>query len=192
MEKVRCTHCQEDNKTNAKYCMYCGYELPKFQQEVLTSSENIAEKKKLPTKKWVGIAVGIVAFIIMYFVAQGVFENLFSFDKAMMKAASELNEVCPMMVDADTRLDNAVALPPNSLQYNYTLVNLVKSDINIEEFRTYMLPQLINITKTNPDMSAFRKNRVTMIYVYKDKQGEHVTKFAISPEEYGEHSGAVL
>ena len=146
----------------------------------------------MPAKRWLAITAGVVAFIIMYFVAQGVFQNLFSFDKAMMKAASELNEVCPMMVDADTRLDNVVALPPNSFQYNYTLVNLSKSDVVVEEFRTYMLPQLINNVKTNPDMSSFRKNMVTMIYVYKDKLGEHITKFTISPEEYGEMDGAEL
>ena len=186
MEKVKCTHCHEDNKTNAKYCRYCGYELPTVQNEDPEPSIESKTNKKLPAKRWLAISAGVVAFIIMYFAAQTIFQRVFSFDKAMMKAASELNEVCPMMVDADTRLDNAVALPPNSFQYNYTLVNLLKSDIDTEDFRAYMLPQLINNVKTNPDMSSFRKNMVTMIYVYKDELGEHVPKFTISPEEYGE------
>lgn len=192
MEKIKCTHCQEDNTPNAKYCMHCGYELTKSQNEVLTPSDENKTNNKMPAKRWFAIAVGVVAFITMYFLAQSIFQSVFSFDKAMMKAASEINEICPMMVDADTRLDNAVAMPNNSFQYNYTLVNLLGSDINIEEFRTYMLPQLINNIKTNPDLSAFRKNRVTMIYAYKDKLGEHVTRFAISPEEYGELSGVKI
>jgi hypothetical protein len=39
-----------------------------------------------------------------------------------MAAANELNKSCLMMVDQDTRLDNAVALPENVFQYNYTLI----------------------------------------------------------------------
>lgn len=39
-----------------------------------------------------------------------------TFDKQIMKAASELNKTCPIMVDNDTRLDNAIALPDNVFQ----------------------------------------------------------------------------
>ena len=56
----------------------------------------------------------------------------------MMAAASELNKSCPMMVDQDTRLDNAIALPENVFQYNYTLVNLTKDELDLEKFTAYM------------------------------------------------------
>ena len=49
-----------------------------------------------------------------------------TFDKQMMKTASEINKSCPIMVDAETRLDNTVALPNKTIQYNYTLVNIEK------------------------------------------------------------------
>lgn len=107
-----------------------------------------------------------------------------TFDKAMMKAASELNESCPMMVDQDTRLDNATALPDNSFQYNYTLVNLTKADIGLEDFLAYMKPQITNHVKTNPDLKAYRDNKVTMIYNYKDKNGEFITKISVKPKDY--------
>lgn len=110
--------------------------------------------------------------------------NNSKFDKAMMTAASELNKSCPIMVDQETRLDNTVALPGNSFQYNYTLINLTKADINIEEFTAYMEPQITNNVKTNPDLKAYRDNQVTMKYYYKDKNGEFLVQYSVTPKDY--------
>ena len=74
-------------------------------------------------KKIIGIIAGIVAFWLTYFAAQQLFFKPASFDAAMMEAANALNKTCPIMVDQDTRLDNAVAIPGNIFKYNYTLVN---------------------------------------------------------------------
>src|SRR5688572_1527845 len=114
-------------------------------------------------KKTFGVIVGVITFGLAYFGAQQMFKAP-SFDKAMMEAASELNKTCPIMVDQDTRLDNAVALPGNIFQYNYTLVNYEKSELNIDTVKKYIEPGLINSVKTNPDLE--RKNKVTMAYNY--------------------------
>src|SRR5260221_1169152 len=108
------------------------------------------------TKKIVGIIVGVVAFVLSYFVVQQFFFKTPSFDKAMMEAASELNKTCPVMVDKETRLDNAVAMPDNIFQYNYTLVNLNKADVNIDTVKKYIEPGIINNVKTNPDLKNYR------------------------------------
>ncbi len=110
--------------------------------------------------------------------------NPLTFDKAMMTAASELNESCPMMVDQETRLDNAVALPDNVFQYNYTLVNFTKEELDLEEFTAHMEPQITNNVKTNPDLKIYRDNQVTMKYYYKDKNGVFVAQFAVTYEDY--------
>jgi len=81
------------------------------------------------------------------------------FDKAMAEAASELNEICPMMVDKETRLDNAVVLPGYIFQYNYTLVNLKKSDLDIEGFTNYLRPTIVNNVRTNPDLKSSATTR---------------------------------
>ena len=99
-------------------------------------------------KKTFGVIVGVITFGLAYFGAQQMFKAP-SFDKAMMEAASELNKTCPIMVDQDTRLDNAVALPGNIFQYNYTLVNYEKSELNIDTVKKYIEPGLINSVKTN-------------------------------------------
>ena len=137
-------------------------------------------------KKTIGIIVGMVAFGLAYFGVQQIFFKAPTFDKAMMQAASELNKTCPIMVDQDTRLDNAVALPDNIFQYNYTLVNLDKSEVNLDTVKKYIEPGLINTVKTNPDLKLYRDNKVTMAYNYRDKSGVFVLKISVTPDLYAE------
>lgn len=136
--------------------------------------------------KIIGTVVGIVVFGLSYLAVQQLFFKPVSLDKAMMEAASELNKTCPIMVDQDTRLDNAVALPGNIFQYNYTLVNLYKSEVNIDTVKKYFEPGIINNVKTNPDLKVYRDNKVTMAYYYKDKNGEFVLKISVTPDMYAD------
>src|SRR5688572_30235149 len=108
------------------------------------------------SKKIIGIIVGVIVFGLSFFAVQQLFFKPATFDKAMMEAASELNKTCPIMIDQETRLDNAVALPNNIFQYNYTLVNLDKSDVNLDTVKKYVEPGLINGVKTNPDLKSYR------------------------------------
>ena len=145
--------------------------------------EQKAETKE-KKKKTIGMVVRIIAFGLLYFAAQQIFFKPPSFDKVMMQAASEINKTCPIMVDEYTRLDNAVALPDNIFQYNYTLVNITKEEVNLDTVRKYIEPGIINNVKTNPDLKIYRDNKTTMRYYYKDKNGEFVHKFSVTPDQY--------
>ena len=130
----------------------------------------------------IGSAVGLIVVVLI----QQLFFKTPAFDKMLMKVADELNANCPVMVDSETRLDNAFAMPGNVFQYNYTLVNLVKDSINIQDFEEYMKPRIVSNAKTNPDLQLFRDNKVTMNYYYKDLNGIFVSKISISPDQYSE------
>jgi hypothetical protein len=140
--------------------------------------------KSAQKKKMLGMVFGIIAFGIASFAVQTLFFKAPTFDKAMMKAASELNKTCPIMVDSDTRLDNAVAMPNNTFQYNYTLVNLEKGEVNIDTVRKYIEPSIVNNVRTNPQLKSFRDNKVTMNYNYRDKNGEFVMEMKVTPDMY--------
>jgi hypothetical protein len=137
-------------------------------------------------KNTIGTIVGIVVFVAVAVIVQQFFFKTPSFDKAMMHAASELNKSCPIMIDKETRLDNAIALPENVFQYNYTLVNVVKDSVDIKAFEDYMKPMLANNIKTNPDLKSYRDNKVTMSYNYKDMNGTFIIKIAITKDLYSE------
>ena len=139
-----------------------------------------SQKSKKTISSIVGVIVGVTVAILL---KQFVFGPP-SFDKALAQAASTINETCPFMVDHDTRLDNVLALPNNTLQYNYTLVNWVKDSIDVKGFEEYMQPLMASNIQTNPDMKLYRENKTTMAYNYKDKDGVYVTKITIAPDQY--------
>lgn len=138
------------------------------------------EKKQLNFKTIIGLVVGLTIAILV----QQYFFKPPSFDKQMMNMASELNKTCPIMVDAETQLDNAVALPEKTFQYNYTLINMDKDSIDILRLEEYLKPVILNTIKTNPDLKSFRDNNITMSYNYKDKNSNHIIKLTFTPEQY--------
>ena len=138
------------------------------------------ENKKMNFKTLAGIIVGIVAMVLV----QQFFFKSPSFDKQMMQVASELNKTCPVMVDAETRLDNTVSLPDKIFTYNYTLVNQVKDSLNVEGLKNYLTPLVTNNIKTNPAMKFYRDNKITLSYYYKDKQGVFLLNIDVTPDKY--------
>jgi hypothetical protein len=137
-------------------------------------------KKKMTAQKIVGVIVGVTTMILV----QQFFFKTPSYNEAMIQAASEINKSCPIMIDQETRLDNAIALPENVFQYNYSLVNMEKATTDIAQLENYLRPALINTVKTNPDMKINRENKTTMGYYYKDKNGEFLFKILITPDLY--------
>ena len=185
MENVICKSCGAGNKTNQKYCSSCGYALPIPEAEILDIQvQNPVPAKTDRWKKLLISMVGAIAFGLSYWAVQYFFFSPPSFDKVMMQSASELNKTCPVMVDQYTRLDNAIALPGNTLQYNYTLVDILKGEVNTDTVKKYVEPGIINNVKTNPEMKIYRDNKTTFIYYYKDKNGEFVLKFSVTPDRY--------
>ena len=141
--------------------------------------ENSGESKK-SNKTIIGLIVGLIIMVVI----QQFFFKAPSFDKQMMKAASELNKTCPVMVDRETQLDNAIALPDKVFQYNYTLVRLPIDSVNVQAFENYIKPVLINSVKNTPELKIYRDNKVTMAYSYKDRNGVFITKILITATDY--------
>ncbi len=185
MEKVTCTNCGKENKLNVRYCSGCGHELPKIEKEIIHQPLQQADAVKTnQRKKLIGLIVGALAFGLSYFAVQQIFFSPPSIDKLLMQTANEVNKTCPMMVDQFTRLDNALAVPGNSFQYNYTLINNDKSEISLDTAKKYIEPVIINRVKTDPGLKFFRDKNVTMIYNYRDKNGVFVVKYTVTPDIY--------
>jgi len=183
MENNRCDRCGADNLSISKYCSSCGYELPKVTSEQVVSDIPAKKAKRKYTKSQiVGIIVGtVVAAIVSVLVQQWLSPTI---DKVMMKTASELNKTCPIMLDADTRLDNVLALPNKTFSYNYTLVNYEKEMVDTIALKNYLMPNIINNIKTNPEMKFVRDAGVIMKYYYKDKNGNYLLSIIATPEQY--------
>lgn len=128
--------------------------------------------------------VGIAAFSLTSYGVQHVFFNKQKIDIVLVSAASMVNSTCPIMVDRDTRLDNAVALPGKVLQYNYTLTSIQKSDIDTGSVKKLITPRLLNNVQSSQEMKVFRDNKATLAYNYQDMSGVYVMRILITPEMY--------
>ncbi len=107
-----------------------------------------------------------------------------SLDKLLMQTASEINKNCPFMVDKNIRADNATALLDNTIQYNYTVINYMKEEVDINQLKSNISMHLLNGIKTNPNLKIFRDNKVTMIYEYKDKVGVFLFSLKYKYDDY--------
>ncbi|MBN9284567.1 MULTISPECIES: hypothetical protein [unclassified Flavobacterium] len=134
------------------------------------------------------IALGfILGFAVIFTIIIGVkYLMKPSIDNDLISMSHEVNRKCPVFVDKETRLDNANVLPNKVFQYNYTLVNLVKEQVDVDEAQKVIAPNLINSVKTSPDMKKFRDNNVKLIYAYRDKNGKSLFKIFITPEMYND------
>jgi len=136
-------------------------------------------KRKFDLKTSLGF---VVAFIVMFFVAQAIFKP--SIDKQLANMASEMNKTCPMNIDENTTLKNVVALPNNTVQYNYILVGITKAEVKLDTVKKYVFPGVLQNVKTNPGMKYFRDNKITLNYYYSDKNGVFVTEYVVKPDMY--------
>ena len=105
-------------------------------------------------------------------------------DRHLIEMANQFNKNLPLMADSNTRLDTTMAMPGNNFMYIFTLINLSINELDINDFNEIQRPNIVNSLKTNPDMFDFRKNKVTLVYVYRDKNNNEITRFEITYDEY--------
>jgi hypothetical protein len=180
-----CDKCGADNANNAKYCKSCGYKLPMPIVEEIPQPV-VKPIKQRDDKKIVGKIIGaVVTFVMIYFAVQLLFFRTPFFSKTLMETANEINKVCPIMIDSETRLENTMALPKKVFQYNYTLINVYKEDINdIAAVEESLEQKITNFVRTSPDTKIYRDNNVTMKFCYSDRAGTYLFTITVTPDQY--------
>jgi len=186
MNNPKCSECNAANLPNAKYCANCGHELPR----------PVAERPELPplppisptkpserNKILLALLLGVVFWSGVYAVKKYFINDLVG-DKIIQVMAKQANATCPMMIDDQTRLESVVPVPGNKLQYNYTLVNLDKSQVPADKLKEALLPGIIENIKTNPALKMFKENGTTMIHSFNDKNGEQLLYLVVTKEMY--------
>lgn len=99
-------------------------------------------------------------------------------------AANEINQVCPLQVDAATRLDSAEVLSDTELQFNYTLTTASREDVDLTQLQATTKPALVQSVKANSALADLRDHSITMVYNYRDMNGEYLLRIPITPTDY--------
>jgi hypothetical protein len=98
--------------------------------------------------------------------------------------AREFNKKCPQMIDSETKIDGIDIKEPNTIVYNYTLINLLKQKVDTAEFNKALRPGLISVIKLSPEMKKLRDNNTNFEYAYYDKSHAFIYRFKILPVDY--------
>jgi hypothetical protein len=147
-------------------------------------------KKEPNSKKKIGFIIGSILGVIVIFGSGYLIQKFFTHKKQdnikelMLPIAKGLNQSCPIMLDSETRLDSSSVSAESIFQYHYTLVNMLKVNVNIPELKQYIEPSIINNIKTNDQMKVLRDNSVTFEYIYSDKENNLITSILVTPKQY--------
>lgn len=135
-----------------------------------------AGNKKLVWQFLIFIVVFVVAFFGTKYMIPKIIPNY-----ELGKVAAEMNKKGPVMIDAQTRLDNSSA-SGDTLFYNYTLVSVTAEDpgFNSIEAKEFVKAGAQKNLDTNPNMIYFREKKIILKYLYKDKSGKALFDFTIN------------
>jgi len=104
------------------------------------------------------------------------------------QAAKEINVECPIMVDNETRLDSVATAPNLTFIYYYSLIYMDKVNVNIEELKGYLKPNILDNAQYNEALQDFRQNKVSMVYRYADMEGSFLFEINVKPDDYLEEA----
>jgi hypothetical protein len=127
------------------------------------------------------VAIFAVTFIVAFFGTQYLMKGSNSSDKELIKISDDMNKKCPIMVDNETQLDNSKVFD-NTLQYNYTLVNVVKNDSSFDLIgaKKFIMKNAQDNLDNRPEMKSYREKKVALKYNYKDKNGKNLFDFTVN------------
>lgn len=140
-----------------------------------------------PKKNLIGFIIAIFILIaIGYFWGKPIIKYITKpeVDYALIEVSDKFNNQCPIMLDSQICIDSTRALPENVFQYNATLINIEKSQIDTQELKNQVESKIIHITKTNPTFKGFQEYKTTIKYKFNDKIGEFLFTIILTPNIY--------
>ncbi|GGF19353.1 hypothetical protein [Flavobacterium limi] len=125
------------------------------------------------------IALGAVGYF--YFFLE---ENAEEVKIEVTELVGKYNKNCPLKIQEGIRLDSVSLHEERTVQYNLTLLNVVKETAEIGVIKTEIEKSLISTAKANPGLQVFTDNDYTLVYSYSDKKKAFLFNVKIFPDQY--------
>lgn len=103
-----------------------------------------------------------------------------SMESQLLAAAKEVTRLAPQKIDADTRLDGAVAGPGLSFTYLLSLPNVASTEVAQGEFDANFAPNVRKSACGSAELKQFFDNNVTVHYVYRGHDGGEIGTVSLS------------
>lgn len=122
-------------------------------------------------------------WVLSFFVLFACQTNV-SYKEELESMVANVNKKCPTMLDSETRIDGVEIQEPLTLVYKYTLVNVLKQNVDTLEFYKAVWPGILSTVKISPEMRKLRENLGTVTYVYNDKMNQKIYQLNVKPDNY--------
>jgi hypothetical protein len=126
----------------------------------------------------------VLVAAVLILAIQKIFFKTQSTDKDISAFVKTANKTCPSMIDPETRLDKVMSSSDKNLQFNYTLIHMIKDSLPVERLKNYMEPRIIQRIKASPALNQFLDKELTWVYSYNDKKGDFIFKITYTPEKF--------
>lgn len=127
----------------------------------------------------IGVALAIAAYF-QFFLSKQAHEV----NTEITELVEKYNKSCPLNIQEGIRLDSVTLPQERVVQYNLTLLKVVKESAEINVIQEEIKKSLLSIAKANPGLKVFRENDYTLIYSYSDKKKVFLFDIKILPDEY--------
>lgn len=104
--------------------------------------------------------------------------------KKLRQMATNLNKSGPVPLDECTRFDSAGVSADNVFYYYYTIMNAADPHALVNDMKGSLDANLREAFATNPDLAIFKKNNLTIEYVYRNEAGTVLESLKITPDKY--------
>jgi hypothetical protein len=155
---------------------------------------NVLEKKinndkPKVSKVILAIFMGLVALIInasieLYFNEKN--KSAIS-NEYVVKTINEINKTFPAIVEEGIRMEKVNYDGKKTIQYKYTLINVLKEDVDIATLKQTKEETRMEVTdnlKNNKEIQPLKSDQFNFEYTYYDKNNELLFAIEIMPEDY--------
>jgi len=127
----------------------------------------------------VAIAVAVAVYFQFY-----LSKNATEVKTEVSELVEKYNKSCPLNIQEGIRLDSVNLPEERAVQYNLTLLNVIKETAEINVIQEEIKKSLLSTAKANPGLRVFRDNDYTLIYHYSDKKKVFLFDVKILPDQY--------
>lgn len=124
-----------------------------------------------------------ILFVLMLFLLNSC-GNERPFGERLEETVVSINAKCPKMLDSETRIDRVLLRRPDTLVYCYSLVNVLRQNVDTHQFYLALWPGLLSTIKVSAEMKELRENQTVVQYAYNDKLNNPIYLFTIKPKDY--------
>lgn len=143
----------------------------------------IIDKKKTIIILIIGIISGSLSTINA--IISDIEKKNLNIKNQLVELTNAANKELPKMIDSETRYDSVIVLGNKTLQFNYTIINYSKDELDINELRDDFYSRILDNIKMNFNQKSLKDNKIKMIYIINDKDDHKIIELVFDRNVYG-------